>query len=90
MIFLIVTLILLCIIIVIKINPPVELPKLPKWGPVFQNRDHTKDLMKARVCPNDLFLDEINKTDKVLAGIWGIASDATNLRSPYTLNSYKI
>lgn len=74
-----------------KVTPGVSfIPNQKTWGPALKSPDHIKDLEKARICPNDLYLTDLIKPNKYSDGIWGVASDAYNLRSNYTLSMYAI
>lgn len=45
---------------------------------------------KAAILPNDLYLTEIGKEDKVLGGVWGVSSKSHDLRTPYHISNLEM
>ena len=56
---------------------------------VLDNTDHIEVLKKARISPSRLFVEEMQKEDKWISGVWGVSSSSFDIRSPYQITSYK-
>lgn len=96
-IHLILLFVMISILLVIRVETPKKVlegsPEIHRrfdGGSPLSKRNHLEDLKKARISPNHLYLVENNKPDKVLNGVWGNFTNATDFRSPVIQTKKKI
>jgi hypothetical protein len=90
MFFLILVFILFAGILWITVSPPMKPIQLPKYGNALSSRDHVKDLEKAKISSNDLYLSEYLKRDTALSGAMGMSSHSIDFRAPSNLQDLTI